>query len=98
MHFASCVNQARFTNARNSFYQLPQEAAVEEREALLKEMLNAVEDELATAKTLYPLVKADSSIGYESSNHYFYIPQDILEKILNCRYLLKEIETMQKSL
>ncbi len=98
MHFASCVNQARFTNARNSFYQLPQEAAVEEREALLKEMLNAVEDELATAKTLSPLVKADSSIGYESSNHYFYIPQDILEKILNCRYLLKEIETMQKSL
>lgn len=30
--------------------------------------------------TMLPLVQADSRIGYESSNHYFYIPQDLLEK------------------
>ena len=30
------------------------------------------------------------TIGYESSNHYFYTRQTLLEKVLNCRYLLKK--------
>jgi len=38
------------------------------------------------------LVKADSRIGYESSNHYFYIPQDLLEKVVCCRYVLSELD------
>jgi hypothetical protein len=58
-------------------------------------MQSAVENELTVAKKIYTLVKSDSAIGYESSNHYFYIPQDILEKILNCKYLLMQIEKMK---
>jgi hypothetical protein len=27
-------------------------------------------------------------IGYEASNHYYYRPTDLAEKILNCQYVL----------
>ena len=37
---------------------------------------------------LLPIVRNDPTIGYESSNHYFYVPQDLLEKQLNIRYVL----------
>lgn len=96
MHFSSCVNQARFTNARNAFYQLPEGAAPEDKEALLSLMQSSVENELIVAKRIYTLVESDSAIGYESSNHYFYIPQDILEKIVNCKYLLMQIKNIKK--
>lgn len=36
------------------------------------------------AKEEWGYVRADSRLGYESSNHYFFIPQDFLEKILSC--------------
>jgi hypothetical protein len=41
--------------------------------------------ELARAKEELTLARADSRIGYESSNHYFFVPQDLREKILTCR-------------
>lgn len=100
LHFASCVNQATYTQARDNFLALIKEENVdiEKRNALLAEMRQAVEAELKVAKAFYPLVKADSSIGYESANHYFYIPQDIAEKIINCHYILKQIATIESNL
>ena len=44
--------------------------------------------ELERAKAYWPLVRADSRIGYESSNHYFFVPRDVLEKVLSCRRIL----------
>ena len=36
-------------------------------------------------------VMADNpTIGYESSNHYFYTRTALLEKVLNCTYLLQQ--------
>lgn len=51
-------------------------------------MRRAAESEAAHARELLPLVKADPVIGYESSNHYFYVPQDLLEKQINVRFVL----------
>jgi len=34
------------------------------------------------------LAERDSRIGYECSCHYFYTPQDLREKVLNCRMIL----------
>jgi UDP-glucose 4-epimerase len=31
----------------------------------------------------------DSRLGFEASNHYYYVPIDLLEKVLNCQYLLE---------
>jgi len=47
-----------------------------------------VRAELALAKRLLALQSRDARLGFEASNHYFYVPQDLLEKVVNCRHLL----------
>lgn len=89
LHFASCINQARFVIARD------RAAAAfdpEEREAWRQALCEIVHDELAVAKRFLPLVEADSRIGYESSNHYFYVPQDVVEKVLTCRSIFAKLD------
>jgi len=89
LHFASCVNQTRFIAARDTLSAAADDAS---RSACRAEMRKAAQNELATVKQLLPLAQADSRIGYESSNHYFYIPQDLLEKALCCRGVLAELD------
>ena len=45
-------------------------------------------EERELALTLLQIVRQDSRIGFEASNHYFYVENDLLEKILNCDDLL----------
>ncbi len=89
LHFAACADQARFVTARDRWL-----AAADDRERAARraEMRESARAELATAKRLLPLVKADARIGYESSNQYFYIPQDLVEKILGCRQILASLD------
>jgi hypothetical protein len=47
-----------------------------------------IEAEAARAKALYALQRQDSRIGYEASNHYYYLPQDLQEKLINCHFLM----------
>ncbi|MFA7175069.1 MAG: hypothetical protein WC340_16975 [Kiritimatiellia bacterium] len=87
LHFESMINQAQFINARDKL------AADEpNRDKYVQTMRNSAKAELDVAKQMLPLVQADSRIGYESSNHYFYIPQDLLEKIVNCHYVLTQLK------
>lgn len=51
--------------------------------------------ESAAAKAFLPLVRANSAIGFESSNHYFYLPRDVVEKILCCRSILEKLENVK---
>jgi hypothetical protein len=46
--------------------------------------------EIRLAKELVHIQLRDSRIGFEATNHYFYTPADLVEKIINCRVLLKE--------
>jgi len=92
LHYASCANQARFVLARDKFFSVTDDT---ERAAYRAELCTIVRDELSTTKRLLPLVKADARIGYESSNHYYYIPQDLLEKVLNCRHILEKLESAE---
>ncbi len=87
LHFESCVNQARFIDARDKL-----STDAQNREKYVGIMREAAEAELYIAKRILPLVQADSRIGYESSNHYFYIPQDLREKIINCRFVLSHLK------
>lgn len=89
LHFASCASQARFVAARDRLLAAADEPT---RASCRAELRQAVREELVTAKQLLPLVKADSRIGYESSNQYYYIPQDLLEKVLCCRRILAELD------
>jgi len=73
IHFQSTANQIRFVQAR-------EDDPVEARRLL--------EDEIALTQSLLRLVARDSRIGFEATNHYGYIGMDLIEKIINCRYLL----------
>ena len=50
-------------------------------------MRQAVQQEREVTEWLLPIVRNDATIGYESSNHYFYIPQDLVEKLINLHYV-----------
>ncbi len=70
-HFSAVCDQVRFVRARDRGDKA--------------EMRACARRELETAKRHLALVRADSRIGYECSNHYFYLPHDLIEKVLCCR-------------
>ncbi|MDD3544335.1 MAG: hypothetical protein PHG96_03115 [Kiritimatiellae bacterium] len=66
----TCVDQAEFILARDRGDK--------------DEMTQRAAAECATAKEMLELVRRNSALGYEASNRYIYVPNDFLEKILNC--------------
>ncbi|MDR2116575.1 MAG: hypothetical protein LBP87_09370 [Planctomycetaceae bacterium] len=86
LHFASSANMIEFNTLRNICLDTTNETEKEKYRTKLRTILA---DELHIAKEMYCLAKSDSRIGYESSNHYFYIPIDIAEKIISIRYFLE---------
>lgn len=85
IHLASSVQQALFYEARDRWLQGKDRKAI-------SDMRKAAEKEAELVQELLPLVKADATIGYESSNHYFYLPIDLLEKYISVRYALRWLE------
>ena len=83
IHFQSVANQVRFVLARDS-------APGEERTAKMK---NILRDERGLAVTLFALAREDSRIGFEASNQYYYLPQDLMEKVINCDYIERRLST-----
>jgi hypothetical protein len=78
IHFQSTANQVEF-------YMLRDAPPNDARRARMRDL--AV-NEIELARQLYPIAKRHSVIAYEASNHYYYRPADLLEKIVNCQYLL----------
>ena len=39
------------------------------------------------------MTQGESLIGYEASNHYYYTPADLLEKVLNCDQVISELQS-----
>ena len=91
LHFRSVANQVRFTLARNALADRAKPGSAEDRAKCLREMRRAAEDEIAAARRLFTLAREDSRIGYEASNHYFYVPHDLAEKVINCRWILDRL-------
>jgi hypothetical protein len=86
LHFASVANQCRFVLARDALLadNSPAKGGRQEISALL-------DDEAALARRMFDLASADSRLGYEASNHYFYVPLDLVEKVVNCQYLRERL-------
>ncbi len=78
IHFRSTANQIAFYLARD---------AVRTPESLAR-MRAIAKQEMELARRLYSIAKRHSVIAYEASNHYYYRPADLAEKILNCQHLL----------
>jgi hypothetical protein len=85
LHFRSVAQQARFVLARE---RLRGARNGEEAQAAGRELERILRAEIASAKRLHALQSQDSRLGFEASNQYFYVPQDLAEKILNCQDLL----------
>ncbi|NMC19918.1 MAG: hypothetical protein GYA33_05795 [Thermogutta sp.] len=89
LHFASVRNQVRFVMLRNAWLGADPDSPA--GRDLQSKLLAVVEDELVLAKRLFTLASADSRLGFEASNHYFYVPGDLLEKIVNCEDILSRL-------
>ena len=87
LHFRSVANQTRFMMLREKALAKPAPADAKKIRTALR---NVLTDEIDTARRMFAIARADSRIGYEASNHYFYLPRDLMEKVVNCRYLLDQ--------
>jgi len=85
IHFRSVANQSRFVLARNALAVCDDARHAAEHIAALEA---ALQSERELAIRLYAIQRRDSRIGFEASNHYFYVPLDLAAKVLNCNDLL----------
>ena len=88
IHFQSVANQARFILARDALAKAPDTMSAEERRRLRVEVRRCLESEIVLARQLFTLTREDSRIGFEPSCQYFYLPLDLVEKVVACRWLL----------
>lgn len=86
IHFQSVANQAEFILLRNSLVAMNDP---EQRAFTVQKMKTLISQEMELAKRLYAFQIKDSRIGFEATNHYFYTPMDLVEKVVNCAYLLE---------
>lgn len=88
--FHSVANQARYILARDALARNPDSPA--ERERLRSEIKRSLESEIVLARQLFAIAREDSRIGFEPTCQYFYLPLDLVEKVINCRWLLSQLE------
>src|SRR5262249_30414669 len=90
LHFKSTSNQFRFYRLREQLSS----AALAARRQIAAEMIGIAEEEAKLARRQYENAKLDSTIGYEASNHYYYRPLDLVEKVLNCRDVIDRLQKL----
>ncbi len=78
IHFRSVARQVAFYLLRDG------EPDAEGRARMRK----LVEQEMESARRMYSLARRHAVIAFEASNHYYYRPLDLAEKVVNCQYLL----------
>jgi hypothetical protein len=88
IHFQSVANQIRFVQARDTLQATNQGLSEETRTQLQTQICDILTAEIRLAKELYQLACDDSRVGFEPSCQYFYLPSDLAEKVINCRWLL----------
>lgn len=91
IHHKSSAVQARFFEARNKFRK---SESAEEREQYKKIMREQCLQEQELIRQMLPILSADSSVAFESSNQYFYLPADLVEAYISICSALRQIESM----
>jgi hypothetical protein len=86
IHFRSVANQTRFVMARSALAKVTK---TDDANPHLASLERTLRDEIELAKKLHSLQRMDSRIGFEATNHYYYVPADLAEKVLNCHDLLE---------
>lgn len=91
-YLSSAGVQVRYLMARSRW--LAAESAGEKDKAS-REMLRHLARWGEDARKLYPLAKADSRIGFEASNHYFSIPQDLIETVIAVEWASDQLSSSE---
>jgi hypothetical protein len=86
LHFLSVGQQGRFIELRDMWNESQKTDKV-----LQEQMVAVLLKEKQTALDLLEASIKDSRIGFEASNQYYYVAQDLLEKIINCEHLIAEL-------
>lgn len=89
IHFASVANQISFIQSRDSL--LSPGISEADKQKLKQQIKNLLINEIELSVKLYEISSLDSRIGFEASNQYFYVPQDLMEKVINCEFVMKEL-------
>jgi hypothetical protein len=90
LHFQSVANQIRFYMLREDL-----QAGRGIRSTVKSKMAQIARKEIELAKRLFTIARDDSRIGFEASNHYYYRPLDLAEKVLNCQDVIRRLEEQQ---
>ena len=77
IHFASAAEQTRFVLAR--------------RAGDVAAMQRGLAAETRRATRLHALQSRDARLGFEASNQYYYVPLDLVEKVVNCRWVAGKV-------
>ena len=88
IHLKSGAEQGRFIDARNRLATAKTETERQELRNIMKKSLAA---ERSLIIQMLPLSSEDSSIAYESSNQYFYVPLDLIEALASISYAEREM-------
>jgi hypothetical protein len=97
LHFQSVANQTRFVAARNVLANASDPLSTEEKQRLRADILRILKSEIALAHEMFRLAREDSRIGFEASNQYVFVPLDLAEKVVNCRWLLEQFQQQWKT-
>jgi len=84
LHFDSVARQIRFILARDALRS--ESLSPSERAETIAKLGTIIAAEIDNAKRLFTLTCHDPRIGFEASNHYYYLPLDLVEKVINCEY------------
>lgn len=84
----SYISYSLFRSAYNqiSFVMLREKLLAGEN--VKADIIKIVKSELEVAENVYKIMRRRSEVGFEAANHYYYSCDNVLEKVLNCEYLL----------
>ena len=90
LHFQTVANQARFVMARDTLADTRHPLLAGGTPPAGRSRCGGIAgSEIALARELFTLTRQDSRIGFEPSCQYFYLPLDLVEKVINCRWILE---------
>jgi len=87
-HFRSTYHQIAFVLERERLAGADDPTAAASSRRRMKEL---AEREIGITRQLYDLMRRDSRIGYEASNHYYYTARMLQEKVVNCHDLCEKL-------
>ena len=88
LYFQSVAHQTRFVVSRDALADTKKHLPPGERRERTDEVRRILQDEISLARKMFTLAHGNSCVGFEAASGYFYLPLDLVEKVVNCRHLL----------